>query len=119
MLKKTTKGRFYRHRRIRKKIFGTATRPRLCIFRSLNHIYGQCIDDEKGRTILTVSSLSKELKKEDSKGNINQAKAVGTLLATKAKKKGIKEAIFDRAGYVYHGRIKALADAVREGGLKF
>lgn len=130
MLKKTTTGRFYRHRRIRKKIFGTAARPRLCVFRSLNHIYGQLIDDENKRTILTVSSLSTDFKKTGDKGkvltgkavpkgNINQAKAVGTLLAALAKKKGIKEVIFDRAGYVYHGRVKAFAEAAREGGIKF
>lgn len=119
MLKKTTPGRFYRHRRIRRKISGTEKRPRLCVFRSLKHIYGQLIDDEKGRSILTVSSLSKELKNLKDKGNINQAKAVGALLAVKAKEKGIENVVFDRAGYLYHGRVKALAEAAREGGLKF
>jgi len=116
MLKKTTSGRYFRHRRLRQKIFGTAARPRLCVFRSLNHIYGQFIDDEKGNTILTVGSISIP---GPSKGNINQAKAVGADLAAKAKKKGIKAVVFDCAGYVYHGRVKALAEAAREGGLKF
>lgn len=124
MLKKTTSGRYLRHCRIRKKISGTSARPRLCVFRSLNHIYGQFIDDNKKRVILTVSSLNlKKVEKSGgevlSKGNVAQAKAVGALLAAQAKAKGIKEVIFDRAGYVYHGRVKALADAAREGGLKF
>jgi large subunit ribosomal protein L18 len=119
MLKKSVSSRFYRHRRIRKKVFGTKSVPRLCVFRSLNHIYGQLIDDEKRSSILTVSSLSKELKGQAIKGNINQAKAVGALLAARAKDKGIERVIFDRAGYLYHGRVKALADAAREGGLKF
>lgn len=124
MLKKTTSNRYFRHRRLRQKISGTASRPRLCVFRSLNHIYGQFIDDEKGNTILTMSSISiPDLSKgkvlSPSKGNIDQAKAVGTALAANAKKKGIKEVVFDCAGYVYHGRVKALAEAAREGGLKF
>lgn len=89
------------------------------MFRSLKHIYGQLIDDEKRRAIFTVSSLSKELKGLGDKGNINQAKAVGALLADRAKEKGIKAVVFDRAGYLYHGRVKALAEAVREKGLKF
>lgn len=119
MLKKITPRRFYRHRRVRSKIFGTSQRPRLCVFRSLNHIYGQLIDDEKGQTIVTVSSLAKELKGNSDKGNINQAKAVGSLLATKARERGIEKVVFDRGGYLYHGRVKALAEAAREGGLKF
>lgn len=119
MLKKNTSLRFYRHLRGRQKIFGTASRPRLCVFRSSNHIYGQLIDDEKRLTILTVSSLSKELKDKNKGGNIGQAKLVGGLLAHKAKERGLAQVVFDRAGYLYHGRVKALAEAAREGGLKF
>jgi large subunit ribosomal protein L18 len=119
MLKKTAPPRFYRHRRIRSKIVGTSERPRLCVFRSLKHIYGQLIDDEKGHTILTVSSLAKELKGDSRQGNIKEAQAVGTLLAAKAREKGIEKVVFDRGGYLYHGRVKALAEAAREGGLKF
>jgi large subunit ribosomal protein L18 len=119
MLKKNTPGRFFRHKRVRQKISGTSTRPRLCVFRSLNHIYGHLIDDEKGHTILTVSSLSPDLKTKGLKGNVEQAKAVGKFLALKAKEKGIEMVVFDRAGYLYHGRVKALAEAARDGGLKF
>lgn len=119
MLKKTISSRFYRHQRLRSKISGTEQRPRLCVFRSLKHIYGQLINDEKGLVILTVSSLAQELKEKKDQGNINQAKAVGTLLAVKAREKGIEKVVFDRGGYLYHGRVKALAEAAREGGLKF
>lgn len=119
MLKKTTAGRFYRRQRIRSKIAGTSLRPRLSVFRSLRHIYGQLVDDEKGRAILTVSSLSQELKGDSRQGNIKQAQAVGALLAVRAKEKGIEKVVFDRGGYLYHGRVKALAEAAREGGLKF
>lgn len=119
MLNENTSRRFFRHCRIRKKISGTASRPRLCVFRSLKNIYGHLIDDEKGHTLITASSLSPELKKNAVQGNVAQAKAVGKLLAQKAKEKGIEEAVFDRSGYLYHGRIKALAEAAREGGLKF
>jgi large subunit ribosomal protein L18 len=109
-----------RHARIRKKVFGTAERPRLSVFRSLNHIYAQIIDDVKGYTVVSVSTLDKELKGEKGhKGNVAMAKKVGQLLASKAAKAGIKNIVFDRGGYKYHGCIKALAEAAREGGLEF
>jgi large subunit ribosomal protein L18 len=109
-----------RRRRVRKKIFGTAARPRLNVFRSLNHIYAQIIDDAQGTTMLSASSLSTELRGDlPRSGNKEAAAAVGKLIAQKAMQKGIKKGVFDRAGYIYHGRIKALADAAREGGLEF
>ena len=105
-----------RHKRVRSKIKGTSKVPRLCVFRSSKHIYGQLIDDEKGKTLLTVKDT--EIKKK-LKGKIELAKEVGKLLAQKAVDKKYKKVIFDRAGYKYHGRIRALADGAREGGLKF
>jgi large subunit ribosomal protein L18 len=106
--------------RIRRKISGTAERPRLTVFRSLNHIYAQIIDDTKGTTLLEASSKSKELVEEikSSKGKISKSKLVGKLIAKRAVEKGITTAVFDRSGYQYHGRIKAVADGAREGGLK-
>lgn len=109
-----------RHERVRKKIQGTAERPRLNVFRSLQNIYAQIIDDEKGVTLVSVSTLAPELKgKIPSSSNTAAATAVGELLAKKAEEAGIKQVVFDRSGYVYHGRIKALADAARAGGLEF
>ncbi len=109
-----------RRQRVRKKIFGTGERPRLNVFRSLNNIYAQLIDDEKGSTLLTVSTLSPDLKgKIAGGGNKEAAAAVGKLVAKVALEKGISRVVFDRAGYLYHGRVKALADAAREGGLEF
>ena len=108
------------HRRIRKKISGTPERPRLAVFRSQAHIYAQVIDDGTGRTVCSASSLDETLKKDAKRGaNIASAKAVGSLIATRAKEKGVEAVVFDRGGFQYHGRIKALADAAREGGLKF
>jgi large subunit ribosomal protein L18 len=108
------------HRRIRKKIAGTPERPRLAVFRSQAHIYAQVIDDGTGRTVCAASSLDETLKKEAKRGaNVAAAKAVGKLIATRAKEKGVEAVVFDRGGFQYHGRIKALADAAREGGLKF
>jgi len=108
------------HRRIRKKISGTPERPRLAVFRSQSHIYAQVIDDGTGRTVCSASSLDEALKKDKKRGaNVASAKAVGSLIATRAKEKGILAVVFDRGGFQYHGRIKALADAAREGGLKF
>ena len=106
--------------RIRRKISGTAERPRLAVFRSLNHIYAQVIDDTKGVTLLEASSKSKELADDikASKGKISKSKLVGKLVAKKAAEKGITSAVFDRSGYQFHGRIKAVADGAREGGLK-
>ena len=109
-----------RQQRVRNKISGTAQRPRLNVFRSLNNIYAQLIDDDKGITLLTVSTLSPDLKgKPGGGGNKEAAVAVGGLIARAALEKGISKIVFDRAGYLYHGRVKALADAAREGGLEF
>ncbi len=103
-----------RHLRVRKKIKGTAERPRIAVFRSLNHIYGQVIDDATGKTLLSVSSLGQGLK-----GNVEAAKTVGKILAERALKANIKQVVFDRNGYLYHGRIKAFAESAREVGLIF
>jgi large subunit ribosomal protein L18 len=95
---------------------GTAERPRLNVYRSLNHIYAQIIDDDKGETLLSASSLAAKAK---TGGNVAAAKVVGKLVAERAIEKGIKKVVFDRGGYLYHGRVKALADAAREAGLEF
>ncbi len=108
-----------RHLRVRKKTSGTAERPRLNVYRSLNNIFAQIIDDDKGVTLVAASTLSPELKGKVNGGNIAGAVEVGKLLAARAQEKGIKKVVFDRAGYIYHGRVKALADAAREGGLEF
>lgn len=109
-----------RHRRLRKKVSGTAERPRLSVRRSLNHIYAQIIDDTKGHTIVSASTLDKEFKDEKGhRGNVAMARKVGQLLASKALRAGIKNIVFDRGGYKYHGCIRALAEAAREGGLEF
>ena len=105
------------HRRIRRKLSGTAERPRLAVFRSVAHIYAQVIDDVKGTTLVSASSVDKGGKTNG--GNVSAAKAIGKLVAERAKEKGIKAVVFDRGGYQYHGRIKALADAAREAGLEF
>jgi len=106
--------------RVRKKITGSADRPRLNVFRSIKNIYAQIIDDERGVTLVAASTLAPELKgKLTTGGNTAAAVAVGDLLAKKAVEAGIKRVVFDRAGYIYHGRIKALADAARAGGLEF
>ena len=104
------------HTRIREKLSGTAERPRLNVFRSLNHVYAQLIDDQKGETIAAASSLQLKLK---SGGNVAAAKEIGKAIAEKAKEKGVKKVVFDRGGFLYHGRVKALADAAREAGLEF
>ncbi|GAB6158655.1 50S ribosomal protein L18 [Desulfotomaculum varum] len=109
-----------RRRRVRNKIVGTAARPRLNVFRSLNNIYAQLINDETGVTVVAASTLSPELKGQlKNGGNIEAAKAVGNLIGKKALEKGIKQVVFDRAGYIYHGRVKALAEGAREAGLDF
>jgi len=109
-----------RHLRMRKKIFGTTERPRLNVYRSLNNIYAQIIDDTKGITLVSASTLDKELKDYSGhRGNKNAAKEVGALVAKKAIEAGIKQVVFDRGGYIYHGRVKELADAAREAGLEF
>ena len=109
--------RLRRHRRVRGKISGTAARPRLDVFRSAKHIYAQVIDDEQGVTLASASSMDKDFNAYG--GNIEAAKAVGAAVAKRALEKGITEVVFDRGGYVYHGRVAALADAAREAGLKF
>lgn len=122
MLKKPSRKalRVIRRLRVRKKINGTAERPRLNVFRSLQNIYAQIIDDEKRVTLVSTSTLAPELKEKlSSSSNTEAAIAVGQLVAKKAEEAGIKQVVFDRAGYVYHGRIKALADAARAGGLEF
>jgi large subunit ribosomal protein L18 len=108
------------HRRIRKKVAGTPARPRLAVFRSQSHIYAQVINDDLGQTLCAASSLDKELRPQFKRGtNVAAAKAVGQLIATRAKEKGVELVVFDRGGFLYHGRVKALADAAREAGLKF
>jgi len=108
------------HERIRKKLRGTEERPRLAVFRSGTHIYAQLIDDDAGRTLCAACSLDKELKaKLKSGGNLEAAKEVGGLIASRARQKGIEAVVFDRGGFQYHGRIKALADSARAAGLKF
>ena len=104
------------HRRIRKKVQGTAERPRLAIYRSLNHIYAQLIDDEAGRTVASASTTEKDLR-GGTGGNVEAARRVGEAIAARAQERGITRVVFDRGGYRYHGRVKALADAAREAGL--
>ena len=111
--------RWKRHRRIRRKVSGSAERPRLAIFRSLRHIYAQVIDDQGGVTMVAASTLEKEAEAVRPKPRPEGAKWVGQQIAERAQKKGIRQVVFDRGGYRYHGRVKALAEASREGGLKF
>ena len=106
-----------RHARVRTKVSGTAERPRLCVFRSNSHLYAQIIDDVAGITLVAASTLDKEVKTK--KSNIEAAKEVGALIAKKAAEKNIKTVVFDRGGYIFHGVVKALAEAAREGGLEF
>lgn len=111
-----------RHNKIRKKIVGTKERYRLCVFRSLKHIYASIVDDENNKVILTVSSLSKDFKDKYNDKNCDNSKAaelLGSLLVKKCIEKGIKKVVFDRSGYLYHGRIKKLADTARKEGLSF
>ncbi len=105
------------HQRIRRKLRGTAERPRLAVFRSVAHIYAQVIDDTAGATLVSASSVDKGGKTNG--GNVAAAKAIGKLVAERAKEKGIAKVVFDRGGYIYHGRVKALADAARAAGLEF
>ena len=122
MTKKNLKeiARKRRHRRVRKKISGTKERPRLNVFRSLKHIYAQLVDDTKGHVLASVSTLSPDIRNRIKSGkNIEAAKLVGKAIAEKAKNLGIEKVVFDKSGYKYHGRIKALADAARENGLIF
>jgi large subunit ribosomal protein L18 len=108
------------HHRIRRKISGSPKRPRLCVYRSLNHIYAQIVDDSQGTTLVAASTVEKEVGGSlKNSGNILAAKAVGKIVAERARAKGIEVVVFDRGGYLYHGRVRALADAAREAGLKF
>jgi len=113
----SNKARLKRHGRVRKNIFGTASRPRLCVFRSLKNIYAQIIDDEAGNTLVAASSA--EIKELANGGNKSAAREVGKLVAQKAKDKNISTVVFDRGGYIYHGRVAELAEGAREGGLEF
>ena len=112
--------RVMRHARVRRKIGGTTERPRLSVYRSLNHVYAQVIDDSKGTTLISASSLDNAVKTQnDGKRKADVAGLVGGLISERAKEKGISQVVFDRGGYKYHGRVKALADAARKGGLVF
>jgi large subunit ribosomal protein L18 len=121
MLTKITKNekREHVHERIRKKLQGTAERPRLNVYRSLNHIYVQVIDDLSGKTLVSASTAEGKKEVRRTGGNVASAKAVGKTIAERAKAKGVTKVVFDRGGYLYHGRVKALADAAREAGLQF
>jgi large subunit ribosomal protein L18 len=121
MLIKSSKNakRRHVHDRIRKKVLGTPERPRLNVYRSLNHIYVQVIDDLSGSTIVTASSKLGKKDERKTGGNLASAKAIGKSIAERAQAKGIKKVVFDRGGYLYHGRVKALAEAAREAGLEF
>lgn len=112
--------RIKRHRRVRKRVFGTPERPRLSVFKSLNHIYAQIIDDVSSTTLVSASTLSPDIREKiKSGGNIESAKLVGEIIGKKALEKNISKVVFDRGGYPYHGRVKALAEAAREAGLEF
>jgi len=112
--------RVKKHNRLRNRLAGTAERPRLAVFRSNNHMYAQIIDDTVGKTLVAASSVEKEVKAEIEKtNNVDAAAYVGTLVAKRAMEKGIKEVVFDRGGFIYQGKIQALADAAREAGLEF
>jgi len=120
MSEKSRKARLRRHRRVRAKISGTAERPRLNVFRSLGQIYVQVIDDVAGHTLASASTIDRELRGQvDEKSKTEAAKMVGALVAQRAQALGIKQVVFDRGGYRYHGRVKALADGAREAGLEF
>ena len=108
-----------RHRRLRKYVSGTGERPRLAVFGSLKHIYAQVIDDEKGNTLVSASTIEQAFKDMKSKGNKDAAKEIGRTIAERALAQGINTVVFDRGGHVYHGRVQALAEAAREAGLKF
>ncbi|MBI4340934.1 MAG: 50S ribosomal protein L18 [Candidatus Omnitrophica bacterium] len=111
-------GRRARHRRLRKKVVGLPQRPRLAVFRSHKHLYAQLVDDVAGKTLLGWSTKDERLKARAAKGTIDAAKELGALVATDTVKQGIQQVVFDRGGYLYHGRVKALADAIREGGIQ-
>lgn len=112
--------RVKRHARVRRKVSGTTARPRLAVFRSVNHIYAQVIDDSQGKTLAAASTVEPELRKAlKSGGNVDAAKAVGKLVGERAKERGVEQVVFDRGGFMYHGRVQGLAEAAREAGLQF
>ena len=117
--KNTLDPRKRRHRRVRKKVRGTADRPRLAVFRSNTHIYAQVIDDVAGRTLASASTVEASIRSAGGTGNIDAAKRVGALVAERASAAGVTKVVFDRGGFLYHGRVAALADAAREAGLEF
>jgi large subunit ribosomal protein L18 len=117
--KKRREARLRRHRRVRKKVYGTAARPRLAVYRSNRNLSVQLIDDESGRTIASATSLEADFRKQQAGGNVAAATAVGTLIAQRAKAAGITSVVFDRGGFLYHGRIAAIAEAARAAGLEF
>lgn len=117
---KRRNARIKRHKRIRKTLSGSSERPRICVFRSLKNIYVQAIDDNKGVTLISASTLDSEVKEKlNYRGNIKAAEILGTAFAKKLKEKGIDKAVFDRGGFLYHGRVKTLADSIRKGKIKF
>jgi large subunit ribosomal protein L18 len=119
-IKDSKASRKRRHERVRKRVSGADTRPRLCVFRSLKHIYAQLIDDGSGQTIASASTLDAEIETDSAdKNKRGKAELVGALVAKRAQAKGINQVVFDRGGYRYHGRVKALADAARKAGLRF
>jgi large subunit ribosomal protein L18 len=116
----SNKKREQRHLRVRKTVHGTPERPRLNVYRSLNHVYAQIIDDTVGKTLVSASTLDKDIKEKlTATGNKEAAKVIGKIVAERALEKGIETVVFDRGGYIYHGRVKELAEGAREGGLKF
>jgi large subunit ribosomal protein L18 len=114
------KARLHRHQRVRKKVFGVADKPRLCVFRSLNDIYAQIIDDTQGCTLVSCGSTEEAFKSLDKpESKCSAANTIGKMIAERAKEKGIEKVVFDRNGFLYHGRVKAVSDGAREAGLKF
>lgn len=111
--------RLRRHRRVRRKVTGTAERPRLVVHRSLKNMEGQIVDDTSGTTLLGISTLASDIREQDDLSKTDRGRAAGKLLAERAKEKGITKVVFDRGGYPYHGRVKAFAEGAREGGLEF
>ena len=115
-----TQARLKRKKRIRKKLVGTSKQPRLCVFRSAKHIYAQLIDDSQGQTLVAASSMEKTVRDvPESKNKVTAANTVGKIIGERALKKGVKQVVFDRNGFLYHGRIKAVSEGAREAGLKF
>jgi len=120
LFKDRMKNRQERHKRVRKKVKGTGERPRLAVFKSASHIYAQLIDDVKAHTVVSVSTIDPAFRqKMSTTGNMAAAKLAGQILGERAREKGLEKLVFDRGGFIYHGRIRALAEAVREAGLKF